>query len=82
MVTMGKVAGISHNEFPRQSSYVGKPVDVTFGYDTTRTLSGTLVRDDLEAPWETIILLYNGRCVRGVECQYSPWDALQNANAE
>jgi hypothetical protein len=32
---------------------------------------GTIVRDDIEAPYETIIKLDNGRYLRGVECQFS-----------
>ena len=34
-------------------------------------LYGTIVRDDLEEPFETIIKLDNGRYLRAVECQYS-----------
>jgi hypothetical protein len=74
---MGNVKGISHDQFPRQSEYVGHPTGVTFGYDLKRTLAGVIVRDDIEAPWETIIRLDDGRFVRGVECQYSPWDVPQ-----
>lgn len=71
---MGSNNTISHDTFPRQSEYVGKPTGVTFNYDLSRRLRGVIVRDDREAPWETIIQLADGRYVRAVECQYSPWD--------
>lgn len=71
---MGSVQGVSHDQFPPQSEYVGKEAGVTFNYDLSRPLCGVIVRDDLGPPWETIIRLDDGRFVRGVECQYSPWD--------
>ena len=32
---------------------------------------GTVIRDDREEPFETLIRLDDGRVLRGVECQYS-----------
>ncbi len=67
---MGVVENISHESWPRQYEHVGKRADVTFHYDTARTIPGVVVRDDAEAPWETIIRLDDGRFVRASECQY------------
>ena len=71
---MGNVKGVSHDEWPKQSPDLGRIAGVTFRYDTARAVRGTIVRDDLTAPFETIIQLEDGRFVRGVECQFSPWD--------
>jgi hypothetical protein len=43
---------------------------VCFQYDTSRTCNGTIVRDDLEDPWQMIIRLDDGRHVLATECQY------------
>ena len=73
---MGCIKTISYYNFPKQadSSYkyphLGKRVEVCYHFDTSQTHMGTIVRDDIEEPWETIIALDNGRYVRGVECQY------------
>ena len=67
---MGVVAGISHNEFPKQYSYVGKKATVIFNYDNSNPVQGTIVRDDAEAPFRTIIQLEDGRFVLATECQY------------
>ena len=50
---------------------VGARVKVCFHYDTSKYCMGTLVRSDLEEPFETIIRLDDGRYLRAVECQYS-----------
>lgn len=68
---MGCVTGISFDEFPKQSDYVGKLVKVCFNYDSSKWIHGVVVRDDRGAPGETIIRLADGRYVRSVECQYS-----------
>ena len=76
---MGCVENITHNKFPKQRDHdykfpemaVGARVNVCFHYDTKHLCPGTVVRDDLEEPFETIIKLDDGRYVRGVECQYS-----------
>lgn len=69
---MGNVETIAHDRWPRQSRHLGRRCDVTFHYDTTRRVSGLIVRDDDEDPWETAIRLDDGRIVLGAECQYSP----------
>ena len=74
---MGCVNTISYHNFPRQkdSSYkypqIGKRVEVCYHYDTSKKHFGTIVRADIEEPFETIIALDNGRFVRAVECQFS-----------
>lgn len=69
---MGVVEGISAREFPRQGVHLGKEVDVVFNYNTSiPSMRGTIIRNDDEAPGETIILLDDGRVVRDAECQYS-----------
>lgn len=76
---MGCVETIAYDKFPKQADEtyeypqyaVGSRVEVCFHYDTSRTRMGTVVREDLEEPFETIIKLDDGRYVRGVECQFS-----------
>lgn len=53
---MGNVYETSYDIFPAQSQRVGRPASVSFVYDLRRILRGTIVRDDLEAPFETIII--------------------------
>ena len=50
---------------------VGARVKVCFHYDTSKYCMGTIVRSDIEEPFEEIIRLDDGRFVRTVECQYS-----------
>lgn len=68
---MGCVKTISKFEFPKQSGHVNQLVEVCFHYDTSKTVAGRIIRDDIEEPYETLIQLDNGRVVRGVECQFS-----------
>lgn len=68
---MGFHRNIDHEHFPKQGCYLSRHVKVCFHYDASKCLEGVIVRDDAEAPYETIILLSNGRYVRGGECQYS-----------
>ena len=70
-ISMGCVKTITKHHFPNQSSYVNQRCEVCFHYDTSEMVGGTIVRDDLEEPFETLIQLDNGHIVRGVECQYS-----------
>ena len=65
---MGCVSTISYDKFPEQHA-VGSRVKVCYHYDISKTHLGTIVRDDLEKPYETIIKLDNGRHLRGTECQ-------------
>ena len=68
---MGFVTTIDKYHFPNQTGHVNQRVEVCFHYDTTKTVEGTIIRDDMEEPFETLIKLDNGRTVRGCECQYS-----------
>lgn len=68
---MGYLENISYENFPNQSDKVGGRVSVCYHYDTSKLHDGVIVRDDREAPFETIIKLDNGRYVRGTECQYT-----------
>lgn len=68
---MGCVKNISAYEFPKQSEYVNRRVQVCFNFDATRIIDGKILRDDREEPFETIIELADGRIVLGTECQYS-----------
>lgn len=67
---MGVHCAVAHDKFPKQGSYLHAAVEVVFNYDTAQPLRGTLVRDDAEDPWRTIIRLEDGRYVLGTECQY------------
>jgi hypothetical protein len=69
---MGYVANLTKSNFPQQGDFFGQRVRVYFHYDTLAMFLGTIVRDDMESPWRTIIELDNGRVVLGTECQYSP----------
>lgn len=68
---MGCVENIKGQNYPAQSQYVCRRVNVCFHYDTTNVYGGRIVRDDREAPYEIIIALDDGRYVLGTECQYS-----------
>ena len=75
---MGCVSTITYDNFPKQKDKdykypkyaVGARVKVCYQYDTAKTHLGTIVRDDIEPPFETIIKLDNGRYLRGCECQF------------
>jgi hypothetical protein len=64
------VANISHDKFPKQGNWLNRPVSVCFNYDTSKRMTGTIVREDAEAPGVMIIALDNGRFVLSTECQY------------
>ena len=76
---MGCIDTITYDKFPKQKDEnyiyprfkVGSRVKVCYHYDTLKYHYGTIVRDDLEEPFETIIKLDNGRYLRAVECQLS-----------
>lgn len=74
---MGCVSTINYDNYPKQKDKgykypsIGKRVKVCYHYDTSKKHFGTIVRDDIEEPFETIIKLDNGRYLRGVECQFS-----------
>ena len=68
---MGCVETITAFRFPKQSEYVNRRVKVCFHYNTSKYVPGTIIRDDRETPFETLIKLDDGRVLRGTECQYS-----------
>lgn len=68
---MGAVRNISHVKFPKQSNHLNKRTKVCFNYDTSSLIDGTIVRDDLEQPFVTLIKLDDGRYVKSTECQYT-----------
>lgn len=74
---MGCVETINFYKFPNQSSWVNRRCKVTFMYDTSRYICGTIIRDDREEPFETLIRLDDGRVIRGAECQYSMHDEVK-----
>ena len=81
---MGCIDTITYDKFPKQKDEnykypefkVGSRVEVCYHFDTSKYHYGTIVRDDLEEPFETIIKLDNGRYLRAVECQYSYIDEI------
>lgn len=62
----------TEGRFPKQTDQVGGRTKVCFNYDTSRLIMGTIMRDDLEDPYLTIIQLDDGPLVLGTECQYTP----------
>jgi hypothetical protein len=68
---MGVVENISADRWPRQGENLGARVEVCFHYDTSKMVSGIILRDDRDEPFRTIIQLDTGRVVLGVECQYT-----------
>lgn len=69
---MGVVKNVGIVAFPKQGGWLGKRTRVCFNYDTDQIIMGTIVRDDYEDPWVTIISLDDGRVVLTTECQHSP----------
>ena len=67
---MGCVETITADKWPAQNFDCGRRVLVCFHYDTTKTTPGTVVRDDMESPYVTIIRLDDGRHVLSTECQF------------
>ena len=68
---MGCVSTITATRFPEQTHHVNQRCKVCFHYDTSVWIMGTVIRDDHEEPYETLIQLDDGRVMRAVECQYS-----------
>jgi hypothetical protein len=68
---MGCVKNITATKFPKQGAYKDRRTRVLFHYGGVEVL-GTVVRDDREEPWVTIIRLDDGRHVLATECQYAP----------
>lgn len=66
---MGCHANIGYGKWPEQGLHLGQRVEVVFDFGEER-LTGTVVRDDLDDPYVTIIKLDCGRHVLASECQY------------
>lgn len=62
---------IDFDRFPKQGDMKGRVVLVCFDCDTSRTMCGTVLREDIEEPGRMIIQLDDGRAVLSTECQYS-----------
>lgn len=78
---MGVYKNIRFDQFPKQGTHLGRRVRVSFNYDTSRYLYGTVVRDDVEGRIAfnddkieglEIFKLDDGRYVLSTECQYQP----------
>ena len=67
---MGMVVNVGFDRFPKQGTYLTRRVKVCFKYDSTKMVSGVVVRDDAEEPGRMIIKLDNGRYVLSTECMY------------
>ena len=79
---MGAVKNITFDRRPKQGQYLNRRCEVVFHYDTSRVLTGTIIRDDAEAPGELLIQLDDtGFVLRAAECQYSPMKAEETAPA-
>lgn len=68
---MGVVQNVSQDSYPRQGDQLQKRTKVCFNYDIGKLIGGTVVRDDREKPFLTIIKLDDGRHVLSIECQYT-----------
>lgn len=56
--------------FPEQGSWLGRRVEVLFGYRRP-AFKGVIVREDATKPGLMIIRLDDGRHVLSLECQYA-----------
>ena len=79
---MGCIETIDAFRFPKQSEYVNRRCEVCFKYDTSVTILGTVIRDDREEPFETLIKLDDGRVIRAIECQYSHYNPRKALHKE
>lgn len=72
---MGCHVNLTKDKYPEQGDLLGKEVEVCFHYDTSSVFRAVCIRDDIEAPFETIFQLVDCcSVVRGAECQYQPYD--------
>jgi hypothetical protein len=61
---------VNISDYPKQSKTLYHRVKVYFNNEILSQKKGTIIRDDREEPFETIIKLDDGRIVRGSECQF------------
>jgi hypothetical protein len=69
---MGVAPNVGFDQWPRQGEWLGHRARVCFHYES-REVMGTIVRDDQEEPFRTIISLDDGRVVLATECMFSPF---------
>jgi len=71
---MGCRETITHDTFPKQGNRLGERVSICFHYDTSHAVSATVIRDDMEEPFDTIFVVtqgpHIGKIIRSSECQY------------
>ncbi len=68
---MGIEKNVEFDKFPEQGIWLGKQVEACFNYDASKILTGKIVREDIEKPYNTIIELENGKYILATECKYS-----------
>lgn len=68
---MGSHPAITATTFPRQGPDRGRRCWVFFQLILDHQLPGRIVREDVEAPFRTILQLDDGRMILGEECQYT-----------
>ena len=66
---------IDIDKFPAQGDWLVKKVRVCFNHDTSRTITGIVVRDDTEEHGRMIIKLEDERYILSTECQFKHIDA-------
>ena len=77
--TAGKETEEKKMDYPIQGQdTIGCRVMVSFDYDIDHAVPGTVIRDDMDEPYLTIIKLDDGRVVLGKECQ---WRAMTPGEA-
>lgn len=64
-------AYIAHDRFPKQGEHLGARCIVAFNGDLANLIGGEIIRDDMEEPHRTIILLDDDRTVLATECAYT-----------
>lgn len=69
---MGTTPHIDADTYPEQGAYKGTRVKVCYNYDTSRTVEGTVIRDDKTEPGLMIIRTDDDRAILATECQWSP----------
>lgn len=55
----------------RQGPFLNKRVEIVYHYDVSNAEHGTIVRDDIDEPYLTIIKTDTGKFIFSTECQYS-----------
>jgi hypothetical protein len=66
------------SRYPRQGDRLGKRVEVCFGLNEKKFVTGTCVRDDIESPYRMLFVLDDARVIDATECRYRldknhPW---------